>query len=266
MCYSALVKRDFDYLKRTYGAVISRQDVDDYTQASLTDPKHYPALHSRIYPGNFAPVIIGATQQPTIHLQRYGAYPPSVIGDPQRYTSYNARRDNLGSRFWSNAFMHQHGFLVLSGFFEWVEVKDLLSAGVVTLKQVTTEFARQAAMRREKILASGKKYKPTPTELKPAEQRKIIIQFQPEDAQDLLVPVIYSASPEPGQFHEGFAIVTDEPPPEIRAAGHDRCPIILNSEGLQAWLDHRGKSAKDLDRILSEQQRITFKHQLAEAA
>jgi putative SOS response-associated peptidase YedK len=34
----------------------------------------------------------------------------------------------------------------------------------------------------------------------------------------------------------GFAAITDEPPGDIAAAGHDRCIINLRPEHLDAWL------------------------------
>ena len=36
--------------------------------------------------------------------------------------------------------------------------------------------------------------------------------------------------------YRSFAMVTDEPPPEVAAAGHDRCPVFLNSTKIEAWL------------------------------
>lgn len=266
MCYSALVKRDLDYLHKNFGAIVIRQDIADYSSASMADPKHFPPLHSRIYPGHYAPVIIAEKDQKLAQLQRYGAYPHQSITNPERYTTYNARRDNLTSRFWSNAFMKYHGFIVLSGFFEWVEVRDLLKAGVVTLQQIQAEFARQTEERKAKILLAGKPYKPTPTELKPSHLRKIIIQFNPDDGSDLIVPVIFSSSGQQYRFANGFAIVTDEPPSEIRAAGHDRCPIILQPDALSVWLHPEHRTTKELDAVLAQRQRTTFKHQLPVAA
>ncbi|MBM4251973.1 MAG: SOS response-associated peptidase [Deltaproteobacteria bacterium] len=266
MCYSAMVKRDLDALRKNYGAVSIRQDIEDYDRRSQTEPKLFPPLHSRIYPGNFAPVIIAGNGDRRVEIQRYGAYPHPSIPHPERYTSFNARRDNLTSHFWSNAYLHHHGFVVLSGFFEWVEVRDLLRAGCVTIGEIEAEFARQTNERKAKILLAGKPYKKTPTELKPALQRKIIIQFKPEDESDLLVPVIYSSSGAKDAFANGFAIITDEPPAEIKAAGHDRCPIILTADALDAWLHPEGRTARDMDELLTRRQRLTFKHQLPKAA
>ncbi|MEN9835094.1 MAG: hypothetical protein RL011_1287 [Pseudomonadota bacterium] len=266
MCYSAMVKRDLEALKKGYGAVSIRQDIEDYDRRSQAEPKLFPPLHSRIYPGNFAPVIVASNGERRAELQRYGAYPHPSIPHPERYTSFNARRDNLTSHFWSNAFLQHHGFIVLNGFFEWVEVRDLLKAGRVKINEIEAEFERQASERKAKVLLAGKPYKKTATELKPAMQRKIIIQFKPEDERDLLVPVIYSGSGARDAFANGFAIITDEPPDEIKAAGHDRCPIILNADALDAWLHPAGRSAKDMDQLLTRRQRLTFKHQLPKAA
>ena len=33
-----------------------------------------------------------------------------------------------------------------------------------------------------------------------------------------------------------FALVTDDPPNEVQAAGHDRCVIPIKQENLDAWL------------------------------
>ncbi len=266
MCYSALVKRDLEALKKSYGAVSIRQDIEDYEQRSKAEPKLFPPLHSRIYPGNFAPVIVANGEERQVQLQRYGAYPHPSIPHPERYTTFNARRDNLTSHFWSDAYLKHHGFVVLNGFFEWVEVRDLVKAGHVKISEIEAEFERQSNERKAKVLLAGKKYKKTPTELKPALQRKIIIQFKPEDESDLLVPVIFSGSGAKDVFANGFAIITDEPPDEIRAAGHDRCPVILNADALESWLHPYGRTAKEMDDLLSKRQRLTFKHQLAKAA
>ena len=266
MCYSALVKRDLDYLHKNYGAIVIRQDLDEFTSTSQSDPKHFPPLHSRIYPGHYAPVIVPDQVHNRVQLQRYGAYPHPNITNPGRYTTYNARRDNLTSKFWSDAFMQHHGFIVLNGFFEWVEVKDLLKAGVVTLPQVEAEFTRQTEERKAKILIAGKPYRPTATELKPTHLRKIIIQFKPEDGSDLIVPVIFSPSGQLSAFANGFAIITDEPPGEIRSAGHDRCPIILRQDALSIWLHPEHRTVKEMDAVLMQRNRVTFKHQLPAAA
>ncbi|MGE0174572.1 MAG: SOS response-associated peptidase family protein [Oligoflexales bacterium] len=267
MCYSALVKRDLDYLGRKYGAIVIRDQIEDYHRAAAENPKRFPPLDDRIFPGHYAPVIYERDGKRVLELMRYGAYPKSSVVDPKSYTTFNARRDNLTSSFWDEAFMKRHGFVVLDGFYEWVKVQDLLKAGVVAIEEVRSEFQRQADERKAKIIEAGKKYKPTPTELKDPRFRQIIIEFKPMDGRELLVPAIFSATVlENGRQDKGFAVVTDEPPPEVRAAGHDRCPMILEAEAVAQWLGSDKRTPKQWDEVLARGARVTFKHKLAEAA
>lgn len=268
MCYSALVKQDLKYLGRRYGALAVREQIDSYLQAATDNSKEFPPLKERIYPGYYAPVIFQRNGETVTEVMRYGAFPPAHIKDPSKYSSFNARRDNLTSSFWGNAFMKHHGFVVLEGFYEWVAVKDLLNAGVVTLKDVEKEFERQSLARREKIEAEGKKWKPTPTEKKPATDRQIIIEFKPEDGEDLVVPVIFSYNEDQGAALQtaGFAVITDDPTAEIERAGHDRCPVILSHEDMATWLNPLAMKPEEFQDFLLKKRRVTFRHSLARAA
>lgn len=192
MCYSILIKGDLRHLSEKYGA-IAVPNMDAYIHSSDVDPKRFPPLRDRIYPGYYAPVIDERNDRSrVVDLMRYGSYPPPEMSLPKNYTSFNARRDNLSSPFRGNAFMKHHGFIVLEGFYEWVAVSDLIKARVVTLDQVEEVFSQQSKERKLKILSAGKKYKPTPTELKKPLSRQIIIEFKPEDGQELMAPVIFS--------------------------------------------------------------------------
>jgi len=269
MCYSVLVRKTITDSQKRYGAIAFRNAEEDYAMRAAADPKHFPPLSSRVYPGHFASVFFKDAGRIQVELMRYGTYPPIDGAAAKKYTSFNARSDNLRSHFWSNAFMHHHGFVIVTAFFEWVSVRDLLKAGTVTISEVEANFQRQQEERKTRILASGKKYKPTPTELKSPIDRQIIIQFTPEDGSDLVVPVIFSRNPNQSSesaFSGGFAIITDEPPPEISRAGHDRCPVILESGAELEWLNFEDKNAHDLEILLDRRRRTFFRHQLADAS
>jgi len=60
-----------------------------------------------------------------------------------------------------------------------------------------------------------------------------------------------------------FAAITDDPPPEIAAAGHDRCVIPLKQENLAAWMKPAGKSKGELQAILDDRELPYYEHQLA---
>lgn len=265
MCYSAMIRQDLSYLERTFSAHWLPEQVDQYLAMVDQDSKRYPPLDSRIFPGHYAPIIYLKHGQRHLSLMRYGAYPPPSLSQAQKYTTYNARRDNLTSRFWAQAFKKHHGVVILRGFYEWVAVKDLIHAGRVSLADVQLEFDRQRTIRRNKILASGKPYKPTPTEVQSVLSRRIVIQFQAESHGDLIVPVIFSFAKIKGQWDVGFAIVTDVPPSEIAAAGHDRCPLFLSDQMIDEWMTIPGKSTQDFDGLLSRGQTPHFTHDLDRA-
>lgn len=267
MCYSALVKKDIEYLGKKFGAIAVREQLDLYDEGTRKDPKKYPKLHDRIYPGHYAPIIFPSHESKAIEVMRYGAFPPPDVLNPEKYTTFNARRDNLTSKFWSEAFMKHHGIVILKGFYEWVSVADLLSAGVVTLKEVELEFKRQSDERKLRFLSQGKKWKPTATELKDPRHRQIIIEFKSDDDEDLIVPVIFShGGSEKDALEKGFAIVTDEPPFEIEQAGHDRCPVILQTGAENIWMHPEKQTAKSMQEMLGDRKKITFKHTLAKVA
>lgn len=195
---------------------------------------------------------------------RYGVYQPEFIKDPRIAKAFNARRDNLQAPYWSEAFQNRHGFVLLESFFEWVEVQDLLGAGVVDFAAVKAQFEKDALERKERILAAGKKYAPTATEAKDPKTRKIIIQFHPEDDQGLFVPVVYTEKIlEDGAPDHGFAIVTDDPQHEVLAAGHDRSPSFITREAVLDWIDVRNKGFRDFQKLLDQKPPKLFEHKLA---
>lgn len=60
-----------------------------------------------------------------------------------------------------------------------------------------------------------------------------------------------------------FASITDDPPPEIAAAGHDRCIIPIKPENLDAWLNPKPGDLAALYAILDDRDRPYYEHRLA---
>jgi putative SOS response-associated peptidase YedK len=46
--------------------------------------------------------------------------------------------------------------------------------------------------------------------------------------------------------------MTDQPPLEVAAAAHDRCIIHLRQENVETWLTPKGRTLKQLDKILND--------------
>ncbi len=143
----------------------------------------------------------------------------------------NARRDSL-EKFWREQFGHHHALAVVDSFYENVKL--------------------HAVERRE----------PAPGE----EAKNVVLHFKPQPAQTMLVACIWSHWTDPKEPDVcGFAAITDEPPPEIAAVGHDRCPINIKRENVDAWLTPEGRSAQELHAILSDRELPYYQHEVLAA-
>jgi putative SOS response-associated peptidase YedK len=98
------------------------------------------------------------------------------------------------------------------------------------------------------------------------EGRNVVLHFIPKPANQMLVACLYSewTDPKEGRLLS-FAAVTDDPPEEIRAAGHDRCIINLRPENVAAWLTPEGRSDDELQAILSDRQQPYYEHEVMAA-
>ena len=200
----------------------------DLRRTSLTDED------ARIFPGWYAPVFVMESGRRVVKPMRYQCRLPGkpAAWDRQFPGCYNARRDNLEG-FWKGQFGVSHGIVVLNAFFENVSRHRVEG----------------------RALGEGEK------------EENVILEFRPRPAQDMLVACLWSRWSDPsGREPEllSFAAITDEPPAEIAAAGHDRCVIPIKAEHLDAWLDPA--TAKDLKRmqaILDDRERPYYEHRLA---
>ena len=56
---------------------------------------------------------------------------------------------------------------------------------------------------------------------------------------------------------------TDDPPLEIAEAGHDRCPVPIKPENIDAWLNPEPRSLDASDAILEDKLRPYYTHRQA---
>ncbi|MDR6475089.1 putative SOS response-associated peptidase YedK [Paraburkholderia graminis] len=84
------------------------------------------------------------------------------------------------------------------------------------------------------------------------------------DLQQMHVARLWSRWTAPGQPDVlSFAAITDEPPPEIAAAGHDRCIIPIKPENVDAWLNPDPSDLEAMYAILDDRDRPYYEHRLA---
>lgn len=96
--------------------------------------------------------------------------------------------------------------------------------------------------------------------------KNVVLHFTPRPAHQMLVACLYAQWSDAKQGRLlSFAAVTDEPPPEIKAVGHDRCIINLRRENVEAWLSPRGRSDEELQGILSDRQTPYYEHEVMAA-
>jgi putative SOS response-associated peptidase YedK len=96
--------------------------------------------------------------------------------------------------------------------------------------------------------------------------RNVILHFTPRPAHRMLVACLYAQWSDPhGGEVLSFAAITDEPPEEVRAAGHDRCIVNIKRENADSWLTPEGRSSQELQAILSDRQLPHYEHEVMAA-
>jgi putative SOS response-associated peptidase YedK len=97
-----------------------------------------------------------------------------------------------------------------------------------------------------------------------ANGEKVVLEFKPQTGQDLYVACLWSHWTAPGKDDlYSFAFITDEPPAEVRAAGHDRCIIPLRRKNVDAWLNPDPHDLDTLYGILEDRERPYYGHRVA---
>ena len=102
-------------------------------------------------------------------------------------------------------------------------------------------------------------------ELAPGEEvENLVLEFKPRPTQDMLIACLWSKWTGPGEPDLlSFAAITDEPPAEVAAAGHDRCIVPIKSQHIDRWLAAGTQDAKQLLEILEDRERPYYEHRMA---
>ena len=93
-----------------------------------------------------------------------------------------------------------------------------------------------------------------------------ILEFVPRTGEPMLVACLWSRWTDPaGQEPDllSFAAITDDPEPEVAAAGHDRTIINIKPEHLDAWLNPAPGDLASLYRIFDDKRHPYYEHRLA---
>ena len=200
-------------------------DKVDWIVAKLSDLRRTQARasDSRIYPGHYAPVMVWEGGRRVIRPMRYQCRP---AGKP---ASYDTQYPGTYNARRDN----------LRGF--WKN-----QFGHTHALMVVNAFYEHVAQ------PDGDGTK------------SVILEFNPSPSQDMLVACLWSrwsGAGEPDLL--SFAAITDEPPPEIAAAGHDRCIIPIKPQNIDAWLRPDPTDLDAQEAILDDRERPYYEHRLA---
>ncbi|VTU39571.1 hypothetical protein H6CHR_05526 [Variovorax sp. PBL-H6] len=92
----------------------------------------------------------------------------------------------------------------------------------------------------------------------------VVLEFRPRPQQDMLVACLWSAWSGPGEPDLlSFAAITDDPPEEIAAAGHDRCIVPIKPENVDAWLRPERGNLAAAYAVLEDRERPYYENRLA---
>ena len=219
MCYSVMVEQDLKKLEQRFGAQVDQSAFADFEQHSLAHPKAFKPLTARIYPNYFAPIITAAP------------------GGGRLITPMRYRVRPAGSAS---------------------EVPSKYNMFNARLDGLTTRLTwRQLFMRQHGILVFKAFFEWVTDEIT---GKKTVLAFSPDGRDLMWAPVLFDIwrSPDGKDDLRSFAIITSDPPPEILAKGHDRCPIFLAERHLEDWLHPERHAAEAMLARLTEQEPATF--------
>jgi hypothetical protein len=92
----------------------------------------------------------------------------------------------------------------------------------------------------------------------------VVLEFRPSNGELMHAACLWSRWSAPGEPDLlSFAAITDEPPPEVAAAGHDRCIIPIKPENLDNWLNPDASNLEAMYAILDDRDRPDYVHRLA---
>jgi len=200
---------------------------------ALEEPPR-PDAQARVFPGGYCLVMtMDKSGDYLVSPMRYLCRPAGrpAFFDEKYPGCYNARQDNL-TGYWKEQYGSTHAVVVASAFFENVK--------------------RHRLEGRE--LAEGE------------ETENVILQFNPGNGQVMQLACLWSRWTAPGKNDLlSFAAITTDPPAEVSAAGHDRCPIPLKDANIAGWLATQGPSLQDYEAMLEDRERPYYEHLLLAA-
>lgn len=190
----------------------------------------------RIYPKNYVSILcVNSDQERVIMPIRYHMRPHNQDEsfDLTHDGCYNARFNNLTLvPFWRDSLEKgRRGVMVIRKFYENVAAENFLQNKKLPANLVGRE--------------------------------NLVVRFEPRGVEEMYVPVLWDCWKKNGTILYSGALITDDPPKEVREAGHERCPIFLEKSAIDDWLYTDLKSGKEIkEKILSRRETPFYEHKI----
>lgn len=223
-----------------------------------TSPNSYDA---RIFPFWYAPVIVNEAGERVIKPMRYHC---RSRGKPANIDSrypglYNARRDNLEG-YWKNLFGQHHAVCLVQSLYENVALHDFEKRELrpdEKPRNLVLHF-NPTAMRPPGMARGGATHGAVAADGGSAGNTGAA--FRPGEMFVACLWDRWQKQGEPDLY--SFAAITDDPPPEVAATGHNRCIVPLKPKNLSAWLKP-GAELAAYYALLDDRERPYYAHELA---
>lgn len=94
-----------------------------------------------------------------------------------------------------------------------------------------------------------------------------VLHFIPKPAGTMFIACLCAEwrDPKGGAPLLSFAAITDDPPAEVAAAGHDRMIINIKPENIDTWLKPQGHLLSELEDVLADRQAPYYEHEVMAA-
>lgn len=235
MCFSVQVDIDLKKLAYRFDAQINEKSFEHFKRMENLDANKYKYVYpedKRIFSKVWAPIICDVRGQREIRPMRYQLLPHFCETD-----KYLRTDDKSGKK---------------------VEIKNTFNARLDSLQ--TARAWQKPFMRFHAMLPVKKFY-----EWVPRDGHKALIEFSPENEEYMIVPCLYDNwySADKSEIIQSFAIITDDPRPEVEQMGHDRTPISINEEKLDYWLKPENSGVEQIVDILKNPTHPLYGHKWA---
>lgn len=221
MCFSAMIaKVSADELLKT-----------DYLNVNLIKTIEYPTEAKRpeddrrFFPKTWAPILVKGRDDYQLRPMRYQLHPHFC--QENRYTRINPKTGRK------------------------VEIKNTFNARIDSLEE---RHAWQPLFgSRHGAICLEAFY-----EWVDYKKNKTLIEFRPKDKSNFWVACLWDRWQKGGEVLDSFAMITDEPNPEVQEKGHDRTPVVLKEEHLKDWLNPFNESKDELYEMLGNSKPLYF--------